>query len=355
MALQQVYSFDKIQTADLAALPMAISVAGGCTVNATGGRDATGALVTTSVLNNTAGGGFNVAFDRHADVTFGAWVVIPSAPLDNNRSMVVFGNPDASFVNSPDCAVAIVARPDGSLGAWTGNPGFGAFLGASAAGVITFGASASHYIEVRVVIGAAGSVRIRVNGAVVLTLDPVDTQVLATTDITHLMFGAPSGGGSVRYDDVYINNGTDLADGWTGFMGVLKVNAKLVTANGDTIQWTPSNPTNVNYDNINESTPNPAEFNDAPTVGLQDIFHLEDVVFDPVAVQVDLYMRKLDAGPSSISHVVKSGSTTTVGPEQTALTTGFKYYKKAYTQNPTIGPWTQSSYNGLQAGVQKVV
>lgn len=357
MSLQVLYSFDHVLTADLPSMPRVITSPAPAIIVPNAGRDGSGCM---SIYGDGLFSGFDIALvQAHNDVTFGAWVVNETQPgVSSGYPIIQFCNPTAQAQNSNESHVGITPKNDGSLHVnrgWTVFSGSGP-IGDTPPGVISYGQNAAYYIEVRVVIGNTGSVTIAINGATVLTLTNVDTMMNNDPNVTYIRLGGnESGQARVRFDDVYILTGLNNGDGWTTPRGVIKVDGKLANAAGDTTQWTPSVPTGVNYQNVDEPTPNTTDFNDALTVGLIDLYNIEDVAFDPAAIQVDLYMRKLDAGPSSVAHTLRSGGITYVHPEPMTLTPGYRYQAKPYTRTPANQPWTMSLFNALQAGPQKAV
>lgn len=357
MSLQVLYSYDHIVTNDLAALPRVINVGAGCTVSAFGGRDATGCLLSTDDL--VSSGGFNFAITTHNDVAIGAWVMIEDTP-GANAILLAYGNPAVGFPALSDKVISLQAAPDGSLKVWGGtvgaSPGTGGLIATSPSGVITFGPGRSYYIEMRVIVGSAGACVVRVDGVNVINQTPINTQLVGVTDITHIMLGNPTGSPRTRYDDLYVTTGLDAGDNWFGFKGVLQVEGKLVNAAGEVTQWTPTNPTGVNFSNVNENTPNITTYNSTPNIGAIDLYNVEDVAYTPIAIQVDLYMVKTAAGPSSVGTVLRPvpGGANFVSAGQ-PLTAGFRYYGQVYTKNPQGNvDWTQAAFNQLQVGVSKV-
>ena len=133
----------------------------------------------------------------------------------------------------------------------------------------------------------------------VLNVPNLNTSSGGNNNIT--MVKLKGGNARVRFDDTYILTAQNNGDGWTDFRGIIKVHAKIADGIGDVTQWTPSVPTGVNYQNVDEPTPNTTDYNDALTVGLIDVYQIEDITFNPIAIQVDLYMKKLDAGPNRVA------------------------------------------------------
>lgn len=358
MALQNLFSWDHITTPDIISLPRVVFAGSQATIAATGGRD-NGPCLTCGAQTDNAD--VDIAIDPHPDVTIGTWIAFNGTPGNDSRGIIAFCNPSATEITGEkDYVVTIVALSDGSLRAYQGQiggftAGSGTIFLTTPPGVVTFGGGSSQYVEVRIVIGATGSITIRVNEAVVGQVNNVNTIHSAANTITFVKLTNATLNSPIRYDDTYVVTGNTVGDGWDGFMGILKIHGKIANAIGDRNEWTPSVPSGINWQNVDEPTPNPTDFNDATTVGLVDLYHIEDVAFDPIAVEVDLYMRKLDAGASSVDHVVRIGGVDYVAAAPQTLSAGYKYYKRVYTRSPAGTSWSQSIYNAMQAGPRKAV
>lgn len=346
MSLQVLYSFDHILNADLISLPRMVSVSQFTTISGTSGRDNTGCMVSNDALN-----GALMALDNpHHIVTIGAWIVI-EAPSPHPWPFLILGHPTNSDSNDPfGLHIGIGAQMDGSLIIKVGGH-LGPNVGQTVGGVFSIGAP--FYLEWQSVIGTTGSTIVRVNEVEVLHLNTIDTMQGGDSAVKQIAFTA--GQGRVRFDDVYICTGEDNGDGWTGFRGIVKVHAKLVNAAGDIAQWAPSTPTGINWDNVNDDTPSVVDYNDAASVGLTDLYQFEDVAFNPTAIQIDKYLAKLDAGPSSVSAVARIAAVDHVSPIIHSLSTTYKYYKTVYGKQPGGSLWTQAVFNALQAGPRRVV
>jgi hypothetical protein len=354
--LQALYSFDHLTTANLQQLPGVVAVQGNCSHLATGGRDNGPCLLMQGdPINSTLG--FAIGIIPNIDVTIGMWIAATTSITSTARSIISFCNPSTTDAENSNLShVNITLEPDGSLRVFRKYPGtpFTTLLGATNPGVVTFGSSpiVPVYIEVRVLIADSGTVTIRANGVQVLALTAVDTQHGGNPLVTYI---ALNGGSSqLRVDDVYVVTAQDNGDGWNGLMGIMKIDGKLANGAGDLTQWTPSVPTGVNWQNVDDSTPNLTDYNDATAVNLTDIYHIEDISFDPIAIQVDLLLQKLDAGPSSVVHTLKHEGVVYNSPDVIGVSPGFKYYKKGYTTAPDLTAWNMTKFNALQAGPKKV-
>lgn len=357
MALQNLISFDHLTTAELIFIPRVIAVQGNATHQATGGRDNGPCMLCTGDPINTHLG-FAIGITPHNDVTFGAWMAALTPISSTARPVIAFCNPATSDIENFNLShINITLEPDGSLRVfrkYTGTP-FTTLLGGTAPGIFTFGSSPviPVYLEVRVFIADSGTVTIRANGVQILALTAVDTMMGSDNRVTYIALNGASS--QLRYDDIYVATAQDIGDGWNGFMGVMKIDGKLANGAGDITQWTPSVPTGINWQNVDDSTPNLTDYNDALTVGLTDIYHIEDISFDPIAIQVDLLVQKLDAGPASIAHVLKHNGVVYTSPDLISISPGFKYYRKGYTTVPDLTAWNMSKFNALQGGINKAV
>ena len=358
MSLQVLYSFDHITTVDLTSLPNVIGAGSGCIVSQAEGRDSSGCLSTTSILNANLGlnPGFNFSVEPHVDYSIGAWVVIEDTPAPN-AILLGFGNPAANLTSVSSRLISLSPAQDGSLRVWAAEVGQnGALIATSAPGVLSYGANRAHYIEMRVILDANGLVQVRVDGNFVINLAPIVTRYFDANTVTHIMLGNPVGSPRTRYDDIYVVSGHNIGDGWHGgTRGVIQIDGKRVAAAGEVTQWTPTTPTGINFENVREETPDQNTYNTAITLGVIDLYNLDDITYAPTALQLDLYMKKTGSGPSVASPIVRpvpGGANFTGNPQ--SLTTDFKYYKQVYTKNPAgAGDWTMAAYNQLQVGVVK--
>jgi hypothetical protein len=357
--LQVLYSFDHLATANLGLLPSVISTSPNCAIAGFSGRDNSGCLLMTDGLNSTAGPntGFNFAVDASQDLSIGMWVTIESVP-GVFGILAAFGNPTVGPPSPSDQVISLVCTADGGLSVYGGEAGsvVGTLIASSPTGVMTYGASAAHYVEMRIFIapGAAGIVQVAVDGVMVIGTNR-NTQFVGVTTATHIMLGNPNGSTRTKFDDIYVLNGVNTGDGWIILKGVTQVDGKLVNAAGDVTQWTPTIPTGVNFTNVSEDTANTITYNATNTVGLMDLYNVEDVAYVPTAIQVDLFMRKTTSGPASVNPVMRPipGGANFVATAK-PLTTSFKYHKQVYAKNPNGDiAWTMASYNQAQIGVLK--
>lgn len=114
------------------------------------------------------------------------------------------------------------------------------YLGAGPVAVTTdyvVAAGAWFYLELGVVIGASGSLEIRVNGSTVVSLSGVDTRPGGSASTCNAVQLYMSGGnpiGSVDYDDFYVSYGNELK-----WLGDIRVDALPLTSNSTPQDWVP--------------------------------------------------------------------------------------------------------------------
>lgn len=273
-----------------------------------------------------------------------AFKILPNVDA-STRSMI-------AFLEGSTLHVTIATLPDGSIRAYRGNTSTGTVLGTSAPGVIT--AATYIHIEAEVVIhDSTGSVQVRLNGNTtpVLNLTNVDTRNAGTSGVVSLfqLDGLVGGGGSVDICDFITRTGA-------GFLGDKRVDYKPANANGTTNQFTPS--AGSNYQNVDETTPSDADYNESSTVGHIDLYELENLSHVPTAI--DAVIEKVralkdDAGARSHRPKVRSGGVNYNGATDFALSTSAAYYHNVRLTDPnTAAAWTIAGVDALQVGGEVV-
>jgi hypothetical protein len=223
----------------------------------------------------------------------------------------------------------------------------GTVLGTTASNVIF--PSAWHRIELGFVIhDTTGSVELRVDGAVVLTLTNVDTRNGATTDVNTFILG--NAGTS---NDTYIDDVT-LCDSPTQFLGDLHIEQLVPTSNA-AVTWTPS--TGANYATVDEARVSTTDYVTAPTAGLIDRYGMADMAASPTtvfAVQTLHHANKDDTGTCTMRANVISGASTGNGATRGMNSTPF-IYADIFTTDPQGGAaWTGARVNAMQLEIERV-
>lgn len=246
---------------------------------------------------------------------------------------------------------------DGSLrfylGAGTGTP----IGSASVTGLVS--ATTWVYLEAKVVINGAGagSVELRVNGNAtpVITQGSVTTQSTANTWVSGLILTSPNGN-TVTYDDWYMLDSTGTAPLNT-YLGNIRIVSDAPNAAGSHTQWTPTNPTNVNWSNTANIPANTAQYNSDGTVADIDSYAFPAIGGSPVSVLFlnHWYKTELDtAGARTVVPGCRSGATdffdTTA---QTPPNGTYKYFNKPWTVDPnTSAAWTIANAQSAELAVK---
>lgn len=219
------------------------------------------------------------------------------------------------------------------------------------------------YVEMRITFSnTAGIVQVRLDGALVLDLQGLDTQATANATGDRIRLG--NHGGNINYsfgtqdiDDVYVCDATGTVN--NDFLGDCRVDVLRPTADGAHSAWAPSTGT-THYTLVDETTPNDdTDYLSTSTAGARDTQVLGDLpsvtAMVIAGVQQCVSARKDDAGTRQIKGLLKSGGTTQAGSVTHALTTSYKYYRQVTETDPaTSAAWTEAAVNALEAGAENV-
>lgn len=200
----------------------------------------------------------------------------------------------------------------------------------------------------------AGTARFRLNGIEYLTLTGVNTGSGAWGGLQLL------GGGFARpatklFDDLYVLD--DATPGPTTFLGDVRVEYLRPQRAGSAQAWALTGAASHWAAVDDGATPDDdTSYLSSSTVGAQDLQGYAPTGLPSgtiLGAQVNLLMRKAEAGPRQVATVVRSGGLTAVGVNQApSYSPTYRYLSQAYGLNPTTGgPWTPASINGAEFGV----
>lgn len=256
---------------------------------------------------------------------------------------------------APDTFALVAVTPAGKLALYTRNATSGATT-LRATSTQTFPLAVDHYVEAKIVGGAAGGLEVRVDEVVWATWSGnpgTDGALTATTfDRCYLRGNTvldPTGFPDATLDDFYLED--------TAYLGDIKVSALAPTGAGSSTGLTPS--AGANWACVDEIPPNDDTDYVSATVGgaLTDLYAhaaLPSTASTVFAVLVTAYAKKTDAGAATLSGVVKSGATTSVATAQ-AVGTGYGYYRYLYATDPNGGiAWTRLALNAAEVGIRVV-
>jgi hypothetical protein len=228
-------------------------------------------------------------------------------------------------------------------------------LGKTADGLLSTGVW--YFIEWSVLLhGSIGTVVVRVNNAIVLSLTNQNTLSSATTPvITNFHMSLGWSAVEALADDLYFCDDAGAVN--NDFLGDVRVDAHFpVTPDGANHAWTPSTGSD-NFAMVDEVTPNITDYNATSTLNAVDTFHHEDFKNAGgtiLGVQLNLYHSKSDAGACLIAPVVLSDATTSVGADIAPSAESWAYGREIREVDPdgTVA-WTEGQFNAAEFGYKK--
>lgn len=339
-------SFDSYNTAQIARKYIVTGIAP--TIGSANGRFANGMVLTAGTIRNTG-----VPIPAVTTVIVGFGVKITDMPVASNLRLLEFRE---GIINH----IGILLDNTGALlvnrGVLNGSPGNGTNLGISASGIL--GTGGFTYLEVKVVVhDTTGSVVIRANGIVVLTLTGIDTRDAGTGIINEVAFGSSGTSTTTSVactvDDFYVCDNTGAIN--NDFLGDTRVQAILPDGAGNYTQLTPS--AGSNFDCVNENPANDdTDFVSSITAGQKDSYTLAPIALLTATifgVAVNLISRKEDAGPRTERSLVRSSGVDAVGA---IVAPGVTYLnvQQIFELDPSAASWTVATVNAMEAGVEVV-
>ena len=313
-------------------------------------------------------GSTGLAFDTDTRVSYGRSMNFNSGsssyrmkPLPSPASRIVAGF--ASKTTSITTAVAFmslsgdnvtthhvsIAMPSAStIGVYRGGSG-GVLLGS--ANLPNSYQSWGNYFEIDATLSdTVGAVTLRVNGATLITVTNVDTKNAGTGTVFDTIVFWRVSTSSTWFDDVYVLDTTGSAP-YNTFLGDVRVQTLVPTANGTYAQYTPSS--GSNYQNVDELPYSAADYNTGATVGNRDTYTLSSLSVTPSAiysVQNNVIGKKSDAGALNVKPIMRAGGTVYSG-STSALSTADVTYSDLRALNPNTGvAWTPSDLTTLEVG-----
>ena len=212
-----------------------------------------------------------------------------------------------------------------------------------------------NWIELEVVYGDPGSIKLYLNGAKIL--DRNDFQTSADFG-DNGWFGVTlraRGNSDTTYDDIIIwdDDGVGLS---TFPLGPQRIVFRQPNADGATTNFTPLN-SGANYEEVDES-PNDGDttYNSSGTVGDRDLFTLPALPTDVsaiTAVQQVNAARKDGASTRTLSGVISSGATMDVGSAEGLVEGSYTFLTRILANNPnTSAAWAISEIEAVEFGYE---
>lgn len=234
-----------------------------------------------------------------------------------------------------------------------GNPGqVGVYVGNTlvATANIVIASGEWHVWEIRVVIGAAGSITLKYDGAQVITYSG-DTRN-GQSSVNQVFFNGTSS--SVWFDDIAINDTSGATDNsWCGDGGVLAAlvpngagnYTDLIASAGSAYACVDEIPQNGDTDYVYEST-----------VDKKSTFTMTDVAGLPTGASIarvwtEVVGKQSAADGDKIATLLRSGTTDAQGSDQNLTLAYNRFVCAEHLTDPADGTaWTTTKLNAVEAG-----
>jgi len=235
----------------------------------------------------------------------------------------------------------------GEIGVYRGVTLLGTTTGAS------LGVGPWRYIEVKVVCSDTGSVIVRVDEGVKLTLSSVDTKAGSNSYHTTFRFLGTSNNvlTTPHFDDMYCCDGSGSAN--NDFLGNTRVVAIRPDAAGDSTQLTPS--AGANYECVDEELcDDDTTYVESLTVGHKDLYGTDAALTGVIlGVQVNTDCRETDASSFDLKTVCKSDTTEDADAGQAIGSTDYVTKTRVLEEDPhTSAAWVAADVNAAQFGLE---
>ena len=225
----------------------------------------------------------------------------------------------------------------------------------TATSILTLLANVWYYIEFKhIIANAAGTLEVRVNGAVWATVAG-DTQTTGNATADQISLNTPAGASTgAHYDDLYIFDGTGAIN--NDYAGEVQIEYLACNADGNSEQWTPS--AGSNFQNVDEAAPDDdTTYNSTSTEGNKDTFGMANISIAAAtipAIQVIIRARKESAGTANIQRVYRSGVSENNGASFNPSTSYATQLEIMETDPIALGAWTVTNLNAAEMGYAAV-
>lgn len=289
-----------------------------------------------------------VSADAIGTIIVGGSFYMTTAP---NASYPLMLFQDTLYVNAQLC---IVCNSDGTIRAIRGGQG-GTVLGTSSSPVVSI--NTWHHIEVKLYLhDSAGTIEIRVDGAVALSLTAQDTNNTSDPYVGEVRLGTGcyKATNATRWDDIVIMDTSGSYN--NNFIGDCRIHSVLPDADGTTNNFTPLGGS-TNYTEVDDLIDQDTSYVYSTTSGHKDLYSFDALGLNAnhniAAAVVTNIARKDDIGARSVAGLILSSSTTGTGSVIALPTnndwTGIQAF---FPLDPaTASVWAGTSLDSVEAGV----
>lgn len=220
-------------------------------------------------------------------------------------------------------------------------------------------------IEAHAVIhDTTGSVEVKLDGVVVVSVTNVDTKNGGTGVCDTIGLRKPNSSGSstlMSVDCMYINDNVDatVAQGAANntYWGDIAVRFQLADSNGDSSDFVGSDGNSVNnFQQVDDLPFNDADYNGTSLTAKTDLYGFVDIPSTDVVLATQLVIRaaKSDAGtPPVLKPVVKGDGGTVIEETAVTLSTTYQFFQGAIrSKDPDGDALTPTNVNGMQIGAR---
>lgn len=321
----------------------------------------TGGAASASIVNSAAAGrattyalSGNLTLTRNVG-NFSSWIVgfafyIISLPLSGSAAMLAFKD-----TGTVQCDLRLNAT--GQF-LFTRN---GTQIGSTSA--VVFNPNVWTYIEVKAIVasGTSGSMELRINGSVVLTVTGVNTQATANAFANQVSFFSPNNA-TQYWKDMYIMADTG-AGPYTTYLGDVTVVVSFPNAAGTNQQWT-NNGGASQTASVQDGITHTGSWPDDDTTYISDntVGHISDFAHQTLVLTGQIYevchvsyMRKDDAGARGVAQVTIESAVVAETSSTIFLGNTYQYYFDSMELDPgTSLQWTVANYNAATFGVKTI-
>lgn len=216
-----------------------------------------------------------------------------------------------------------------------------------------------YYVELKYVVGAAGSAEIRVNELVVATASGIDTRngfsggTIAAYAIWSTYAGNSSNG-SPRWDDFYHCTGGGANN--NDYLGDVRVVRLRPNAAGSNSEFTPVGDATNHYENVNNDTASAGVYNSSGVDEATEYYNVDNLPASATGAilaavtRLGAWCTVLNVGLATLT----KDSTTELEHAEVALTTTVSSLSNVIVDEtkPSGGAWTTAEINATQLGVR---